>query len=97
MAETKKEQVQLKQEKAELRKSLKKKLRTVGEEDLAQQSVAIWRYLREAPFYKESSSVAVYLTAPKLREVDTMCIVSDLLQEGSMACCPCLLLESRRK
>lgn len=46
---------------------------------------AIARRILDAPFFLESSSVAVYLTAPRLREVDTGTIVTSILQPGLLA------------
>lgn len=42
----------------------------------------IGRRVCDAAFFQESTTVAVYLTAPRLREVDTSQLVKTLLEAG---------------
>jgi len=66
-------------EKVEARKALKATLKAVLPQAMAEQSEAIARRVCEASFFKESFTAAVYLTAPRLREVDTSEVVKCLL------------------
>jgi len=47
---------------------------------------AIANLVLAAPFFRECQTAAVYLTAPRLREVDTKKIVGALTQEGTIQC-----------
>eukprot|EP00192_Tetraselmis_astigmatica_P024963 CAMPEP_0117695114 /NCGR_PEP_ID=MMETSP0804-20121206/27937_1 /TAXON_ID=1074897 /ORGANISM="Tetraselmis astigmatica, Strain CCMP880" /LENGTH=219 /DNA_ID=CAMNT_0005509105 /DNA_START=307 /DNA_END=966 /DNA_ORIENTATION=- len=77
----------LKVQKAAMRKELKAALKATSPDNMAAQSEEIAKHLLPARFFQDISTVAVYLTAPRLREVDTNAIVADLLQPGSSRRC----------
>ncbi|TXT07314.1 hypothetical protein VHUM_03484 [Vanrija humicola] len=66
-------------DKAVLRKGMLRTLRALTEEQLAEQSAAVFTVLQQQKFYREARSVGCYLSMKK-GELRTGAIVSDLLQ-----------------
>jgi len=73
----------LREAKTEARKALKARLKGLSAEAMSGQSQEIGRRVCDAAFFQESTTVAVYLTAPRLREVDTSQLVKTLLEAGN--------------
>jgi 5-formyltetrahydrofolate cyclo-ligase len=69
--------------KSAVREQVKRALRHTSVEDRAVQSAAICQRLLALPAYATARSVVAYLACPKLREVDTECVVLDVLRRGA--------------
>ncbi|WOO84554.1 5-formyltetrahydrofolate cyclo-ligase [Vanrija pseudolonga] len=76
-------------DKALLRKGMLRTLRALTEEQLSEQSAAVFNVLRQQKFYQEARSVGCYLSMKK-GELRTGAIVSDLLQSNKALYTPYL-------
>ena len=71
-----------KEDKAATRTELKSALKQRSPEELAEQSSAICSAVLQMPTYKAASTLVAYLSAARLREVDTGAVIEDALARG---------------
>ncbi|KAK5079510.1 hypothetical protein LTR70_006502 [Exophiala xenobiotica] len=77
----------LKEEKKQLRKSIKETLGKIDEQNVKEQSDAVTQKVLQLPQYQKASAISVFLSMPG-REVSTSAIVTDALGQGKKVFIP---------
>lgn len=71
-----------------LRFQLKEKLKILTSESMQQQSRQIAQHVLQSRFFHDASSVGLYVTCERLREVDTAALLGEALQHGKQVFVP---------
>eukprot|EP00958_Prasinococcus_capsulatus_P017773 scaffold2033_cov367-Prasinococcus_capsulatus_cf.AAC.18 len=78
-------------QKKELRTRVKQELKLLSSEEIRRQSHLITETLIASALYRKSRVVAAYVSAMKLKEVDTGLLVKNILEDGKQCYVPRVL------